>query len=106
MLFQSEQNGWELLQYERLQKKLRPLWDQEILTTAWQLPQELSVPCMLIGGRYDYIVPSDHLFAEAELVNCQEAYFFDASAHFPHLEEEDLFYQRVLDFYHKMKSEK
>lgn len=106
MLFQSEQNGWELLQYERLQEKLRPLWNQEMLATAWHLQQELSVPCMLIGGRYDYIVPADHLLEEAEQANCQEAYFFDASAHFPHLEEESLFYQRVLDFYHKLNSEK
>lgn len=106
MLFQSEMNGWEALRYELLQDELWPVWEQEMIAKPWQLESQITVPCVLIGGRYDYLIPSDTLVEQAQQANCEEAYFFDASAHFPHLEEESLFYQRVLDFYHKLNREK
>lgn len=65
------------------------------------MPQEfglLSVPCLLVAGEYDKIIPAEMGKKAAELNDLVEFAMIHNTAHFPMLESADTYRQRVWDF--------
>ena len=65
------------------------------------MPQEfanLSVPCLLVSGEYDKIIPVVMGKKAAELNDLVEFAMIPNTAHFPMLESADTYLQRVLEF--------
>ncbi|MBO1348377.1 MAG: alpha/beta hydrolase [Hormoscilla sp. GUM202] len=65
------------------------------------MPQEfanLSVPCLLVSGEYDKIIPAMMGKKAAELNDLVELAMIPNTAHFPMLESADTYLQRVLEF--------
>jgi len=65
------------------------------------MPQEfanLSVPCLLVSGEYDKIIPAIMGKKAAELNDLVEFAMIPNTAHFPMLESADTYLQRVLEF--------
>ncbi len=58
----------------------------------------LSVPCLLIAGEYDKIIPAMMGKKAAELNDLVEFAMIPNTAHFPMLESADIYLQRVLEF--------
>lgn len=65
------------------------------------MPQEfglLSVPCLLVSGEYDKIIPVEMGKKAAELNELVEFAMIPNTAHFPMLESADTYLQRVREF--------
>jgi len=65
------------------------------------MPQEfskLSVPCLLVAGEYDKIIPAEMGKKAAELNDLVEFAMIPKTAHFPMLESADTYLQRVREF--------
>lgn len=65
------------------------------------MPQEfglLSVPCLLVAGEYDRIIPAMMGKKAAELNELVEFAIIPNTAHFPMLESPDTYLQRVQEF--------
>lgn len=65
------------------------------------MPREfanLSVPCLLVAGEYDKIIPAEMGKKAAELNDFVEFAMIPNTAHFPMLESADTYRQRVLEF--------
>ncbi|MBC6478046.1 MAG: alpha/beta hydrolase [Hormoscilla sp. GM7CHS1pb] len=65
------------------------------------MPEEfskLSVPCLLVAGEYDKIIPAEMGKKAAELNDLVEFAMIPNTAHFPMLESADTYLQRVLEF--------
>lgn len=102
-LFQSavhalqNRTGWEesgLMNTGELAQALR---DQPGPTVADHLP-EVRVPVLVVSGRYDRNVPLSHSRLVADQLPQAELVVFEHSAHFPDIEETELFVGTVLGF--------
>ena len=58
----------------------------------------LSVPCLLVAGEYDKIIPAQMGEKAAELNDLVEFAMIPKTAHFPMLESADMYLQRVQEF--------
>jgi proline iminopeptidase len=67
----------------------------EIMPREFEL---LSVPCLLVTGEYDKIIPAEMGKKAAELNDLVEFAMIPNTAHFPMLESADTYRQRVLEF--------
>ena len=77
---------------------LRALWPEvERLNLFEQVPA-LHVPLYFCVGRHDHTTPSELVrrYHDAVRAPCKELHWFEASGHFPHLEERERFLQILL----------
>lgn len=57
-----------------------------------------DLPTLLIAGERDSVIPAEHTRAATRLIPGSRAVVFEASGHFPHLDEPDRFAELVWDF--------
>ncbi|KXZ22512.1 aminopeptidase [Bacillus nakamurai] len=72
---------------------LKHLWGELLRFDAEESVSSIKVPCCFISGRFDLTVPGSisHGFYKQVKAPYKEWFWFENSAHSPHLEEPDLF---------------
>lgn len=68
--------------------------------------QEISVPTLLTGGRFDGITPPETITLYHDLISNSEMTIFERSAHYPHLEETEPYLLVVRDYIQRVERQR
>jgi len=95
LLLNPEYNLADVVHYAKgLVVSDRILWKEIIQGNLPQEVPELKIPCYFVTGNYDYLTPiqTTNNYFNAIIAPSKELVIFNDSAHFPHFEEKEHFF--------------
>lgn len=81
------------------------LWTELMQTNLPNEVSELKIPCYFVMGKHDYLTPvkSAKDYYDSIKAPYKEFIIFEQSAHYPHFEEKEKFYDFVNELYTKIR---
>lgn len=98
LLFSTEYNLSDVVRYAKgLLVSDHTLWKEIVQSNLPQEVPELKIPCYFVTGQYDHLTPimtANHYF-NSIIAPSKKFVIFNDSAHFPHFEEKEHFYNFI-----------
>ena len=98
LLFSPEYNLSDVIRYAKgLLVSDHTLWKEIVQGNLPQEVPELKIPCYFVTGKYDHLTPiqTSNNYFNTIIAPSKEFVVFNDSAHFPHFEEEERFFNFI-----------
>lgn len=82
------------------------LWTELMNSKLPNEVSELKIPCYFVMGKYDYLTPvkTAKAYFDSIVAPVKEFIIFDESAHYPHFEEKQKFYDWINEVYEEIET--